>query len=115
MVNTISNMLNTTITVTRPATATVKGGKTVTFNAHLSAVPARVHQMSGSEAQQYGAERGVNPWRISVEPSRDIQRGDRVTYTDVLGNSHTIDIEEARGSSAAGVIRVLVGTEVEGD
>lgn len=110
----VAHMLNTTITVTRPTQNTTKGNKVSAFAAHLSAVPARCHQMSGSEAASYGAERGVNPWRISVEPGNDIQRGDRVSYTDPLGTARTIDLVEARDSSGDNVIRVLIGNEVKG-
>lgn len=110
----IAHMLNTTITVTRPTQTTTKGSKVNSFQSHLSAVPARVHQMSGSEAVSYGSERGANPFRISVEPGNDIQRGDRVSYTDPLGTVRTIDLQEARDSSGANVIRVLIGIEVKG-
>jgi head-tail adaptor len=109
-------MLNRTMTVTRPTYSTTSGRTDVSFSAHLSGVPCRAHQLSGSEAVRSGAERGVNLWRFSVPATYDIKRTDRVTFADPDGVSHVIDVQSVRNSShgfdSTSIIKVIEGEEV---
>lgn len=110
-------MLNRTMTVTRPTDTTTAGRTGTIYAAHLSAVPCRWHQLSGSETVRSGAERGVSLWRVSTLPIYDITRRDRCSFVDQDGTTHTIDVQSIRNSSngmstTAGVIKVLEGEEV---
>ena len=112
----ILHMLNKTMNITRPTDVVTAGRTVTTYNAHLSAVPCRWHQLSGSETVRSGAERGINAWRVSFPPGYDILRRDRAAFTDEDGATHTIDIMSVRNSSqgfgASGIIKVMEGEEV---
>lgn len=95
----IGHLLNKTITVKRPSPTTSGGRTTISYGAHLSGVAARLHQLSGSDLAQYGAQRGVNVWRISVDPGNDIIRGDQVLFTDADAVTHTMAVQSVRNSS----------------
>ena len=107
----IMHMLNSTMTVTRPASSTSAGTHADTYNAHLSGIACRWHQLNPSEAIQYGAERGVNLWRGSCDAGNDLARRDRCVFTDDQG-SHTVDVEQAWDSSGMAIIRVMIAREV---
>ena len=114
----IGHMLNRTATIMRKTNVTTAGRKTASYAAHLSGVPCRFHQLSGSELSRYGAERGVNIWRGSMEPSVDVIRTDRVTFVDPDGTSHYLHVESVTNSSngfqSLSVIKVLECEEVTG-
>lgn len=114
----IGHMLNRTVTVMRKTNTTTAGRKTASYYSHLSGVAARIHQISGSELSRYGAERGVNLWRVSVEPSNDILRADRLTFSDPDGTSHYLHVESvvnsSNGFNSLPVIKVLECEEVSG-
>ena len=112
----IAHMLNRTMTITRPADVVTAGRTATTYSAHLSAIPCRWHQLSGSEVVRSGGERGVSIWRVSFDASHDIKRRDRAAFTDADGVTHTIDIASVRNSSqgfgSSAVIKVMEGEEV---
>ena len=104
-------MLNTTMTVTRPADSTSAGTTTGTYQAHLSAVPCRWHRMSGTEAVRFGAERVNRMWRGSVPATTDIATRDKCTFTNATGD-RTVYVLDAQDSSGEGVIRVIEAEEI---
>jgi len=112
----ITHMLNSTMTVQRPTVSNTGGRKSKAWSAHLSGVACRAHQLSGSELARYGAERGVNRWRFSVEPGNDIKRTDRILFTDRDGVLHTVDVDSSvdssQGMRSLSTIRVIEGEEV---
>ena len=114
----IGHMLNRTVSVYRKTNSTTAGRKTASYASHLSGVKARIHQLSGSELARYGAERGVNLWRVSVEPENDIVRTDRITFVDPDGTSHYLHVEgmtnSSNGFQSLSVIKVLECEEVTG-
>jgi len=110
----ILHMLNKTCSVTRPAkaTSTSTGVTSDTYAAHLSGLSCRIHRMSGQEAVKYGAERDTRLWRVSFESGVNIERRDRIAYTDVNAVARTIEVQQAYDSGESGIIRVCIGEEV---
>jgi len=109
------HLLDSSINTTRVTVTRDSGGSPIqTFNASLSSVPARIQQVSASEALRYGRESNRRMWKIFVATGQDIVEEDQVSFVDSTTGSdvtRTLQINEIRNPQQAGVIMAVMCEE----
>ena len=86
-----AHLLNTTVNIQRTATQIGTSGSPYDhWNDHLSNVPARVQQLSSTEAARAGRENNRRQWKVFMD-MHDVVEADRVQWTDgtIPGTSRT--------------------------
>lgn len=109
MISAPLHLLDKTVTVQRAAeVANALGSTTRTWATHLTAIKARVHELSQTEAIELGAMRGTRVWRVQVAPNQDVTNKDRL-----LIGSITARITGVRKNSNAQSIASLLVIDAE--